>query len=391
MRLIPLLTAAVVMGFLYLLVFERPALIAFADGDVQIEPAAVEEETPTERRVSIVARLSVAQTVDSAVLVRGRTEAARQVDVRAETSGLVISDPLRRGAFVEAGTLLCELDPGTRDASLAEAMARLPEAQAQLREAQARLSEAQINDRAAQQLSQGGFASQTRVAATEAAVEAALAGVESAEASVRSAEASIRAAETEIERLQITAPFAGLLETDSAELGSLLQPGGACATILQLDPIKLVGFVPETEVARVAVGAAAAARLATGQEVAGEVTFISRAADEMTRTFRVEVEVPNPDLTIRDGQTAEIMVSSDGTDAHLLPGSALTLNDEGALGVRIVDTEDRAAFVPVQFIRDTIDGVWIAGLPAEARVIVIGQEFVTDGVPVAVTLQEATP
>ena len=43
------------------------------------------------------------------------------------------------------------------------------------------------------------------------------------------------------------APFAGLLETDTAELGALLQTGSPCATIIQLDPIKFVGFVPEAE------------------------------------------------------------------------------------------------------------------------------------------------
>ena len=347
---------------------------------------------------------SVAREVDSAVVTRGRTEAARQVIVRAETSGQVISEPLRKGAFVEAGQMLCEIDPGTREtqvaqaeAQLASARASLPEAQARVAEARAALEEAQINNRAASQLSEGGFASETRVASTraavssaEAALEAAQSGVEGAKSQVQTAEAAVAAAQKEIERLTITAPFSGLLESDSAELGVLLQAGSDCATILQLDPIKLVGFIPETEVGRVETGAQAGARLATGEEVTGQVTFLSRSADSSTRTFRVEVQVPNPDLAIRDGQTVEIAISAEGANAHLLPQSALTLDDDGALGVRWVDEENKARFAPVSVLRDTVDGIWVTGLPEEARVITRGQEYVVEGVPVKVTLEELT-
>jgi membrane fusion protein, multidrug efflux system len=161
--------------------------------------------------------------------------------------------------------------------------------------------------------------------------------------------------------------------------------------VISLDPIKLVGYVPETEVDRVTVGAPAFARLASGREVQGDITFISRSADSATRTFRVEVEVPNPDLAIRDGQTVEIAVASEGADAHLLPQSALTLNDAGRLGVRIVAEDETAAFAPVAVLRDTVEGIWVDGLGETADVIVVGQEFVIDGVAVAPTFRESLP
>ncbi len=386
MRLISILTAVAVMATLYLFVFERERLLGFAGADAPeasaAEMAAAEApETPGAAAdsdpgiVAVVARRSQAEVIDSAVIVRGRTEAARQVDVRAETSGLVVSPPLRKGAAVDAGQLMCQLDTGTRDIALAEAQARRLEADA-------RLADAEINQRAASQLSADGFASETRVTAANAAAQ-------SARAAVQSAEAAIASAENELEKLQIAAPFSGLLESDTAELGALLQPGALCGTVIQLDPIKLVGFVPETEVDRVQVGAQAASRLASGREVLGQVTFLSRSADENTRTFRVEVEVANTDLAIRDGQTAEILIASDGATAHLLPQSALTLNDEGRLGVRLIDGESRAAFAPVSVLRDTTDGIWVAGLEEEVAVIIVGQEFVTDGVPVAPAFEEA--
>ena len=179
-----------------------------------------------------------------------------------------------------------------------------------------------------------------------------------------------------------------MLETDSAELGALLQPGTHCATIIQLDPIKLVGFAPETEVDRVTVGAMAGARLSTGRKVIGRVTFLSRSADPLTRTFRVEIEVSNTGLAIRDGQTVEILVASDGTSAHLLPQSALTLNNDGALGVRYVGRGNIVGFAPVTILRDTIEGVWVAGLPDKIDVIVSGHEYVIAGVKIDATYRE---
>ncbi|MEO0991134.1 MAG: efflux RND transporter periplasmic adaptor subunit, partial [Pseudomonadota bacterium] len=355
----------------------------------------------------------------------------RRVNVMAETSGLIVSEPIKKGAEVEAGQVLCEIQPGSRLVALEEARARLAEAgamlpeaeagvpaasaaldeaKARLLEAKARLLEAEINERAAVRLIEGGFASETRVAAAEAALEAARAGVvaaesgvknaesgiasasaavESARAQQQSAEASVTSAQTEIDKLLIQAPFDGRLETDTAELGELLQPGALCATLIHLDPIRLVGFIPETAVSRVELGAMASARLVSGQTVEGSVTFIARSADPATRTFRTEITVDNPDGTIREGQTVEIRVDAPGAVAHLLPPSALTLDDAGALGIRIAE-EGLARFIPVAILRDTPNGVWVAGLPESADVIVVGQEFVTDGVPLAVTLREVT-
>ena len=412
MKIVPIITAIVVSAAIYLFIFERDRLLEFAQsspvaeetGTTEIAQAPAEPEAENEDRiVRVVAIASTAREIESAVVLRGRTEAARQVTVAAETSGQVVSEPLRKGAFVNTGDMLCQLDPGTRDVSLAEAQARLaeaqgrvPEAEAALAEAQARVAEAAINVNAARKLSEDGFASETRLVSAEAVAEAAAAGVQramsgvaSAQAGIQSAEAGVAASEREIERLTIEAPFSGHLETDTAELGTLMQPGSPCATIIQLDPIKLVGFVPEADVGRVKVGAMAGARLNTGTEIVGEVSFLSRSADETTRTFRLEVTVPNADMAIGDGQTVEMIVASDGQLAHLIPQSALTLNDEGRLGVRTVTQDQTALFLPVTLVRDTSQGVWITDLPDAVNIITIGQEFVTDGVPVAPTYAEA--
>ena len=357
MRVFPLVTALVVTIVLYLSIMEREALLGFAGVMADEVQEQADTDAPEPARVRVLAQRSVAQPIASTVTLRGRTEAMRQVEIRSETAGLVVSDPLRRGASIQAGDRLCEVAPGVRKAALDEA--------------QARLTEAEINLRAASGLSESGFATDVRLANARAAQQAAQAGVD-------------RAVE-EMARLVMHAPFDGILETDTAELGSLLQPGALCATLIQLDPIKLVGYATEAQIDRLEQGAPAGARLASGREVMGTVSFIARSADAQTRTFRVDVTIPNPDGTIRDGQSADIIIQAQDQSGHLLPSSALTLNDSGELGLRLVDDDGLVSFAPAQILRDSADGIWLAGLPDEIGAITVGQEFTREGARVHVT------
>lgn len=390
MRLISFLTAFLVASGLYLIVMERDLVLAFAGvapGDAAADaPSDAAADTPNTAldtpapapeaaRVAVVAIESAEQALAGRVLLRGRTEAARRVEVRAETSGLVISEPLQAGTRVAAGDVLCQLDPGPREARLAEAESRLTGARAGL-------SEAQISYDAAAGLSAGGFASQTRLASAEA-------GLEGARAALAAAEAGLAGAREEIARLTLRAPFDGVLNEDSAELGALLQPGGLCARVLALDPIRLVGYVDETALPDVAPGAAARARLVGGQMLEGTVRFVAMEADQTTRTFRVEIESPNPDLAIRDGQSADITITGPAQMAHLLPQSALTLDEAGRLGVRLADETGHARFAPVRVLRDSAEGMWLAGLPARAEVIVVGQEFAGEGAALEISRPSA--
>ncbi|MEM1313080.1 MAG: efflux RND transporter periplasmic adaptor subunit [Pseudomonadota bacterium] len=354
MKFTHLLSAALVMIGLYLWVgtpLDAQQSAASGDG-----AAAVEPEAPA---VKVVAYRSTAQPVEGTVLMRGRTEAHRSVYLRAETPGLVISDPLRAGARVSEGQVLCRLESGEREARLSEA--------------QARLAQAQADADAANALVERGITAENTAIARRAALQA--------------AQASVRAAEIDMERLTLEAPFDGVLETDAAEIGSLLRVGDECARIIALDPIKLVGFVTEADVDKLEFGQAAFARLVSGKQMAGSISFISRSADETTRTFRVEVTAQNPQGQVRDGLTAEIVVPLAGGAAHLTPQNALTLDDAGRLGVRVVEN-DRARFIPVDILRETREGLWLSGLPERADIIFVGQEYVADGRAVEATLED---
>jgi len=59
--------------------------------------------------------------------------------------------------------------------------------------------------------------------------------------------------------------------------------------------------------------------------------------------------------------------------------AALTLDDTGVIGVKTVDAQNIVRFHPVQLVSDGLDGIWVAGLPREATIITVGQEFVLPG------------
>ncbi|MFQ5565047.1 MAG: efflux RND transporter periplasmic adaptor subunit [Paracoccaceae bacterium] len=319
--------------------------------------AATGAEAEQNPPVPVMVLESQAQSTVNQLVLRGRTVAVRNVSVPAETAGLVISQPLRKGALVTKGTVLCRLDPGARAALLLEA--------------EARLAEARVEAEAATTLSEKGFAAETTRTARQAQLEA--------------AQAKVDLVELDIARLVIRAPFDGVLETDAAEFGSRLAPGDTCATVIDLSSVKVSGYVSEQEVDQIELGQNAIARLINGRTIPGEISFISRVSDPETRTYLVEVTLPNDDGRIRDGMTAELSIELPAEVAHLIPQTALTLDDAGRLGVRLA-VDGKARFYEARIIREEIDGVWVSGLPDTAAVIVVGQEFVRDGRAIAATV-----
>src|SRR5690606_39316272 len=177
---------------------------------------------------------------------------------------------------------------------------------------------------------------------------------------------------------EIKAKVDGLVQDPVAVAGSMLAAGAPCATIIQLDPIVFTGMVPEVHIGLAKLGLPASIKTVTGQQVDGKASYNASQADNATRAFPVEIEIPNSDFAIRDGVTAEAIVNIGTAPGHLLPQSVLTLDDNGVLGVRTVEN-GVVAFYPVTIVSDTRNGVWVTGLPLVADVITVGQENVTAG------------
>lgn len=291
------------------------------------------------------------------VPLRGRTRAKASVTVMPETQGIVEAVHVEKGQTVAAGDLLCTIDRGTRAAAVAQAEAAL---------AQARLN---YDTNAA--LREKGLQPANTASAMEAALRAAEAGLENARAELR--------------RTEVRAPVGGVVQDPLAQVGSMLAAGTPCASVVQLDPMLFAGAVTEARIGYARLGLPAKVTTVTGQSVEGTVTYISSTADAATRTFAVEISIPNADGKVLDGVTAEAVVDVGTAPAHLLPQSVLTLDDEGVLGIRAVGADSKVAFHPVTIVKDTREGVWVTGLPPSVDIITVGQEFVQAGQTVRAT------
>lgn len=330
-----------------------------------------EEEMGSDTQLqSVRTSTYTAQPMSIEVPLRGRTQAKASVGAVAETAGIVDVVHVTKGQQVAVGDMLCTLDQGTRAAAVTQAQAGLEQAQAGLAQAQADFdTNAELREK--------GLAAPNTSRQLEVAVT-------SAKAAITSAQAALDNAQAELDRTEIVAKVAGVVQDPIAVAGSMLAQGQPCATIVQLDPLVFIGQVPEARIGLARLGLEATISTVTGQNVPGKVTYISSTADTATRSFPVEIEIPNTDGAIRDGITATATVNMGSAPAHLLPQSVLTLNDDGVLGVSTV-VDGAVKFLPVQIASDTREGVWVLGLPVSVDVITVGQEYVTDGQTVEAT------
>jgi len=290
------------------------------------------------------------------VTFRGRTQAARTVVVRSETSGLVAATPILQGTSVRAGTVLCRLAVDARAAALDQAKADLRAKQLQMQ--------------ASASLAAKGFRSKTQVLTDQAGMDA--------------SSAAVRAAEVAMRQVNIVAPFAGVFDHRDAEVGAYLSPGQSCGTLIELDPLLMVGDIPETEVGKIKIGAPATAQLVSGATIGGRVRFVAHDADPATRTYRVEVTAPNRGDAVQSGLSAQIQIAAGVGPAHLIPISALVLDAGGRQGVRYVLEGGKVAFAPVTVLEETPRGAWISGLRGDLRIITVGQSYVAEGQKVRV-------
>ena len=302
---------------------------------------------PRSVRIAIVH----AQPMSIDVPLRGRTKASAQVSIVAQTNGIVTDINVQKGQVVKAGDTLCTLDKGARQLAVDQAKAAVDQAQTAYESNQA--------------LVQKGLAAQNTALAAQSALAQAKTGLEQAQ--------------LELDRATIKTNVAGTVSDPLATVGSMLAVGTPCATVVQLDPMLFIASVPESKIGYARLGLEADVTTVTGDKAKGKVTYIAPTADDATRSFPVEISIPNPDGKIHDGITADATVSVGTAPAHVLPQSVLTLDDNGVLGIRTVEDGNKVAFHAITIVKDTRDGVWVVGLPETIKVITVGQEYVQPG------------
>jgi len=312
------------------------ALGVGADDD--IEPFAVRVQTQS---ATIRPRV---------ITIRGHTEASRIVIVRAETLGTIETIRVNKGDRVTQGQVIATLELGDRPSRLVEI--------------EALLAQRQLEYDIARALAAQGQQPVTRVAAAQTAFE--------------SAAGNLARLQLDIEKTEIRAPFDGVIEERQVQIGDFISPGSPAATLVDEEPFLVVGQVSEADIDKIQLGFPGTAQLLNGTKVEGTVRFIATIADSQTRTFRVELQVPNPDRTLRAGATADFSIPVGTVAAHLVSPAVLVLDDAGNLGIKLVSL-GIVEQVPVTVLSSGNDGVWLLGLPENANIITVGQQFVKAG------------
>ena len=329
-------------------------LIVLWMGSGFVLPAETEAET-TERRepqpVAVSVRTSTAEPVTQFFQAEGQALPDRDTAIRAETSGQIADVLVGKGEDVPAGAPIARFETAEREADLARAQAELERATREFENATS--------------LRERGVATADRVS--------------QAEATLAAARAQVTAAKEALENTTIVAPFAGRIETLDLDEGEFVQAGSEVGRIVDNTPLTVAIQVPQQALRQLRNGQPARVIFITGEERAGSVSFVGTSAAKETRTFLAEIDVPNKDGIIPAGISAEIQIPVGQVDAHFLSPSIVSLNPDGALGVKTVDENDKVRFFPIDIVRAQIDGVWVTGLPDTAQIIVVGQGYVNDG------------
>jgi len=322
----------------------------------------VAEKKPVLRTVAAVDPVFI----DHARMIRlsGITAADKRVELAARADGVIASLGLVKGGSVEQGAVVLTLEG--------------PETVAQAEIAKIALAQRERELELAERLFAGGNTPEIQLTNARSARDAAAAELARASAAV--------------DRLELKAPFPGIVDAVQVEPGEWVQTGTPVATILSLDPILVTAEVSEVDVGAISVGSTARVRLVNGTEMEGTVRQVSREASAQTRTFPVEIALPNPGNALPSGMTAEVLLSAAPARAVVVPRSVITLAETGELGVRVVGPDNIAGFAAVSIMDDTPDGLVVRGIPDGLRIIVAGQDLVRNGETVAVApVQGATP
>ena len=130
------------------------------------------------------------------------------------------------------------------------------------------------------------------------------------------------------------------------------------------------------EIEKVFLGQLAEVRITTEEKMYGIVSMIAPEADNQTRTFAVEVEIPNPDRSLLSGVSSEVKILLQEVKAHHFSAQNLCLDDQENIGVKAVDKDNKVLFYPVDIVDVDDGGVWVTGLPDEIKIITVGHFFV---------------
>ena len=184
--------------------------------------------------------------------------------------------------------------------------------------------------------------------------------------------------QSEFDKYALFAPFGGLLLDGHKIAGELVMPGEKVYEIIDLNSLKIFGYINENEILDVSLNNKVEVTI-LNEKVKGKIDYISPISDPETKTFEIVVKVDNKNLRYKDGLSSMISIVKGNVLAHKISPSILALGDSGELGVKIIDSDDTVQFKEVDVIEDTSDYMLVSGLSQKEKIIIVGQQYVSSG------------
>ncbi len=353
--------------------------------------AAADAAAPPRVEVAIVR----AAPAGRPLVLPGETAAWYASTIYARVNGYVGGWSADIGDHVKRGQVLATIDTPELDAALAAAKAKLRSADATVRMREAEAAFAETTYARWRDSPKGVVSEQER--------EDKKAQYASAQAKLAAARAEANADQAEVDRLnsfqlfkQVTAPYGGTITQRRIDIGDLVSAGSSSQTtplyrMSKADPIRVFVEVPQsaqTDLMKVGVSAEITAEALAGRRFSGQITRTSEAIDPTARTFRVEVDLPNPDLALVPGMYVQVGFRLVTEGAVEVPAAALVFRARSPQ-VAVVDDDSKVRFLPVSILRDEGNVIDLAsGVPEGAKVILNISNQIVEGEKVQVTTED---
>lgn len=323
--------------------------------------AEITSQKTVSKLFKVKAKHSFAEEVDKDVWLSAKTAPNRIVTLKSELNARIAKIAAERGSIVEADQDIVVLDE--RDLHFS------------LKQKEATAKQRSLEYKAIKDLFEKKMTSETQVA--------------NANSAMQEAQANLISARVDAENIHIKAPFAGKIQERPVELGDYVVNGDKVAVIIDNNPIIVVGDATERQVKLLNAGMPGVAILASGDILPGKIRYIAPQGSPISRTFRVELEIPNADRNKIVGETAKLKINTGRIKVHKISPSALTLNDSGQIGIKFVGQNNQVQFKEALIEKSTPSELWLSNLPEEIAIITVGQGFVNEGDEVAVELDES--
>jgi RND family efflux transporter MFP subunit len=366
---------------------------------------SAEDAGPRVVHTLVVSEVPMEQTIS----VTGTLAAQDEATVSAKAPGRVRSMTVDLGSTVRKGQLIAELEPRDAQLRLQQAEAALAQARARVglspdgadekvnleqtstvAQARAVLDEAKTKRDRSARLFEQGVISRAELDTVEAGLKVAESRYQDAIEEVRNRQGMVlqRKSEVELARQQLTdmtirAPFDGVVQEKTANLGEYLAAGAAVVTIVRVDPLRLRAEVPERE----------AHSIRSGQEVrvsvegdtnlyAGRIARLSPSITALNRLLIVEAEVRN-NGQLRPGSFARADIVTSGSSLTVAVPTKAIVSFAGIEKVLVIQ-DGKAVEKPITARRRTADWTEVISGINVGETIIIDPGNLQSGQPVTI-------